>query len=186
MARAKYAGNGLPPVEKWHPPFCGDIGMRIAADGLWYYQGTPIGREALVRLFSTVLRKDEDGGTYLVTPVEKIAIMVEDAAFIAVELHADRVAGEQVLTVRTNVGDVVEIGPQHPLRFVNEKSTGGVKPYVHIRGRLEALLARPLLYQLVELGGTRLVDGVAMFGVASRGVFFAIMRQDRLDHLAGA
>lgn len=186
MARAEYAGRGLPPVEKWNPPFCGDLDMRIAADGLWYYMGTPIGREALVRLFSTVLRKDEDGRTYLVTPVEKVAIVVDDAPFVAVEMTRHWDEGQQVLTLRTNVGDAVEVGPAHPLRFAGEEGTQGIKPYLHVRGRLEALLARPLLYQLVDWGETRAVDGVDMFGVASRGIFFPIMRQDELDRAADA
>ena len=184
MARAKYAGAGLPPVENWNPPFCGDLDMRIAANGLWYYMGTPIGREALVRLFSTVLRKDEDGKTYLVTPVEKIGITVDDAPFFAVELNAHTEAGEQVLTLRTTVGDVIEVNEDHPLRFEDEDVTGGVKPYVHVRGRLDALLARPLLYQLVDLGETKPIDGVDMFGISSRGIFYPIMRQDELDRLA--
>lgn len=183
LSRAKYAGSGTPPVEKWNPPFCGDLDMRIARDGLWYYMGTPIGREALVRLFSTVLRKDADGKTYLVTPVEKIGITVDDAPFVAVEMNVHQKGGAQVLTVRTNVGDAVEIGPDHPLRFTDEDRTEGVKPYVHIRGRLEALLARPLLYQLVDIGETRDVDGIAMFGVTSHNLFFPIMRQDELDRL---
>ncbi|MEP3524819.1 MAG: DUF1285 domain-containing protein [Hyphomicrobiales bacterium] len=186
LSRAKYAGSGMPPVEKWNPPFCGDLDMRIARDGLWYYMGTPIGREALVRLFSTVLRKDEDGKTYLVTPVEKIGIQVDDAPFVAVEMTVHEEAGVQALTLRTNVGDVVEVGDGHPLRFDDEDKTEGVKPYVHVRGRLDALLARPLLYQLVDLGETRTVDGVDMFGVTSRNIFFAIMRQDELDRLSEA
>ena len=146
--------------------------------------GTPIGREALVRLFSTVLRKDEDGKTYLVTPVEKIGITVDDAPFFAVELNAHTEEGEQVLTLRTTVGDVIEVNEDHPLRFEDEDVTGGVKPYVHVRGRLDALLARPLLYQLVDLGETKPIDGVDMFGISSRGIFYAIMRQDELDRLA--
>lgn len=184
LSRAKYAGSGLPPVEKWNPEFCGDLDMRIASDGLWYYMGTPIGREALVRLFSTVLRKDEDGKTYLVTPVEKIGITVDDAPFVAVEMTVHKEDDEQALTLRTNVGDVVEVGPCNPLRFEDEDVTEGVKPYVHVRGRLDALLARPLLYQLVDLGETRLIDGVLMFGVSSRGLFFGIMPQDELDRLS--
>lgn len=186
LSRAKYAGSGMPPVEKWNPPFCGDLDMRIARDGLWYYMGTPIGREALVRLFSTVLRKDEDGKTYLVTPVEKIGIKVDDAPFLAVEMTVHNHEGEQALTLRTNVGDVVEVGAEHPLRFVDEDKTEGVKPYVHVRGRLDALLARPLLYQLVDLGESRDVDGVEMFGVSSRGQFFSIMPQADLDRLSEA
>ncbi|MEO1067302.1 MAG: DUF1285 domain-containing protein [Pseudomonadota bacterium] len=184
MARAKYAGDGLPPVEKWNPPFCGDIDMRIASDGLWYYLGTPIGRESLVRLFSTVLRKDEDGKTYLVTPVEKVGITVDDAPFVAVEMNAHIENGDQILTLRTNVGDIITVGADNPLRFEDEDRTDGVKPYVHVRGRLDALLARPLLYQLVDLGETREIEGVAMFGVSSSGDFYPIMRQDALERAA--
>jgi hypothetical protein len=110
--------RGLPPVDKWNPPFCGDIDMEIRADGTWFYMGTPIGRAPLVRLFSTVLRKDEDGNTYLVTPVEKVGIRVVDAPFVAVEMSMTQREGEQVLTFRTNVGDVVEAGTEHVLRFV--------------------------------------------------------------------
>ena len=109
--------RGLPPVEKWNPPFCGDIDMEIRADGTWFYMGTPIGRQPLVQLFSTVLRKDEDGKTYLVTPVEKVGIRVVDAPFVAVEMNASEKDGQKVLTFRTNVGDVIEAGKDHPLRF---------------------------------------------------------------------
>ena len=152
IARAARADKGLPPVERWNPPYCGEIDMEIRPDGTWFYMGTPIGRPALVRLFSTVLRKDEDGRTYLVTPVERVAIRVVDAPFVAVEMTVSGRGEKQVVTFRTNVGDVVEAGPQHPLRFVDEDGTGGLKPYVLVRGRLEALLARPVMYELVEHG----------------------------------
>ena len=149
IARAGHAGEGLPPVERWEPDFCGDIDMVIRADGTWVHEGSPIGRKRLVRLFSTVLRRDEDGETYLVTPVEKLRITVEDAPFLAVEMEA---AGDpQVLTFRTNVGDVVEAGPDHPLRFEREEGTDGVKPYLLVRGRLEALVTRAVMYDLMEL-----------------------------------
>lgn len=184
VARAARAGQGLPPVEKWNPPFCGDIDMEIRADGTWFYLGTPIGRMPLVQLFSTVLRKDDDGGTYLVTPVEKVGIRVADAPFVAVEMHADLRPDGQTLTFRTNVGDVVEAGPAHPLRFVDEPDTGGLKPYLLVRGRLEALLARPVLYDLVAIGETRQSGGMDMFGVASNGVFFPIMPAARLEELS--
>jgi len=185
IARAARAGKGPPPVERWNPPFCGDLDMEIRADGTWYYLGTPIGRMPLVQLFSTVLRKDEDGKTYLVTPVEKVGIRVVDAPFVAVEMNASGEGTERVLTFRTNVGDVVEAGPDHPLRFVDEDGTGGMKPYLHVRGRLEALVARPVMYELVEQGEEIEIDGKAMFAVRSRGEVFPMMPVDRLRRLSG-
>ena len=184
ISRAARAGKGLPPVERWNPEFCGDLDMEIRADGTWFYLGTPIGRPALVQLFSTVLRKDADGRTYLVTPVERVGIRVEDAPFIAVELNASGASGEQALTFRTNVGDVVEAGPEHPLRFVDEPQTGGLKPYLHVRGRLEALVARAVMYELVELGEEVEIDGQAMFAVRSRGEVFPIMPADKLKRMS--
>jgi len=185
VSRASRAGKGLPPVERWNPPFCGDIDMEIRSDGTWFYLGTPIGRMPLVQLFSTVLRKDADGRTYLVTPAEKVGIRVADAPFLAVEMN---VAGEgdgRVITFRTNVGDVVEAGPRHPLRFVDEEATGGLKPYVLVRGRLEALVARPVMYELVEHGEEIEIGGRAMFSVRSCGQVFPIMPVDRLRRLSG-
>lgn len=174
----------LPPVERWEPPFCGDLDMEIRADGTWFYMGTPIGREPLVRLFSTVLRKDEDGKTYLVTPVEKVGIRVQDAHFIAVEMSATEEAGESVLTFRTNVGDVVEAGPEHELRFEIAGENHELKPYLSVRGRLEALVSRAVMYDLVERGEVVEVDGKAMFAVWSRGHIFPIMPADELDRLS--
>ena len=181
IARAQRAGKGVPPVDKWNPPFCGDLDMEIRADGTWFYLGTPIGRMPLVRLFSSVLRKDEDGKTYLVTPVEKVGIRVEDAPFLAVEMHVEGEGDGQRITFRTNVGDVVEAGPDHPIRFADEDETGGLKPYVLVRGRLEALLTRPVLYELVRYGEEIDVDGVAMFAVRSNGAAFAVMPADELE-----
>src|SRR4051812_43560795 len=152
ISRAARAGKGLPPVERWNPPFCGDLDMEIKADGTWFYLGTPIGRMPLVQLFSSVLRKDADGRTYLVTPVEKVGIRVADAPFVAVEIDVSGEGEDQVITFRTNVGDVIEAGPERPLRFVDENGTGGLKPYVLVRGRLEALVARPVMYELVGHG----------------------------------
>ncbi len=169
ISRAARAGKGLPPVERWNPPFCGDIDMEIRRDGTWFYMGTPIGRMPLVRLFSTVLRKDGDGRTYLVTPVEKVGIRVEDAPFLAVEMDAHGKGADQVLTFRTNVGDVVEAGPEHRLRFVDEHGTGGLKPYLHVRGRLEALVSRAVMYQLAEIGEEIEIGGETMFAVRSKG-----------------
>lgn len=178
------AKRGLPPVEKWNPPFCGDIDMEIRADGTWFYMGTPIGRAPLVRLFSTVLRKDEDGKTYLVTPVEKVGIRIVDAPFLAVEMNASVKDGQAVLTFRTNVGDVVEAGGEHPLRFVIHGDNNELKPYLHVRGRLEALVSRAVMYQLVELGETIDVDGVAMFCLRSGGEIFPVMPAAELDALS--
>ncbi len=181
---ARDAGTkGLPPVHLWNPPFCGDLDIRIASDGTWFYLGTPIGRMPLVRLFSTVLRKDADGRTYLVTPVEKVGIRVVDAPFVAVEMDASGSGESQVVTFRTNVGDVVEVGPEHPLRFVDEDETGGLKPYVLVRGRLEALVARPVMYELVGHGEEIEVDGRTMFAVRSRGQVYPIMPADSLARL---
>jgi hypothetical protein len=184
VSRASRAGKGLPPVERWNPDFCGDLDMEIKADGTWFYLGTPIGRMPLVQLFSSVLRKDEDGKTYLVTPAEKVGIRVEDAPFVAVEVNACGRDGNQVLTFRTNVGDVVEAGPEHPLRFEDEPETGGLKPYLHVRGRLEALIARPVMYELVEYGEDTEIDGRMMFAVRSNGAAFPIMPVDRLKELS--
>ena len=184
IGRAARAGKGAAPVEKWNPPFCGDLDMEIRQDGSWFYLGTPIGRAALVQLFSTVLRKDEDGRTYLVTPVEKVGIRVEDAPFVAVEVDASMRDGEQVLTFRTNVGDVVEAGPRNPLRFAIEAETGGLKPYLLVRGRLEALVNRAVTHELAALGEEIDHRGQRMFAVRSNGETFPIMPADRLEELS--
>lgn len=165
-----------PPVERWSPDYCGDIDMLIAADGTWSYLGSPITRAALVRLFASIL-KVEDGRYVLVTPVEKFGIRVDDAPFVAVEMHAEGEGRDAVLTFRTNVGDVIAAGADHGLRFVVEAETGGVKPYLHVRAGLEALLARPLLYELVEHGQVEVLDGEHWFGVWSGGVFFRVERR---------
>ncbi len=144
--------------------------------------GTPIGRQPLVRLFSTVLRKDSDGKTYLVTPVEKVGIRVEDAPFLAVELNVSAVGEDQIMTFRTNVGDVVEASADNPLRFVIDGANGGLKPYVLVRGRLEALLARPVMYELVSHGEDIAVNGENMFAVRSRGTIFPIMPAGELEN----
>lgn len=184
IARAARAGKGLPPVERWNPAFCGDLDMEIRRDGTWFYLGTPIGRMPLVRLFSTVLRKDADGRTYLVTPVEKVGIRVEDAPFVAVEVDASGEGEDRTLTFRTNVGDVVEAGPDNPLRFVDEDGTDGLKPYLLVRGRLEALVARPVMYELAELGEEIDVAGEAMFALRSKGAVFPVMPMERLRRLS--
>ncbi|MFK0384312.1 DUF1285 domain-containing protein [Agrobacterium sp. NPDC090273] len=178
------AKRGPAPVERWNPPFCGNIDMEIRADGTWFYMGTPIGRAPLVRLFSTVLRKDEDGQTYLVTPVEKVAIKVADAPFIAVEMIVTEKEGEPRLTFRTNVGDVVEIGEDHPLRFEIAGENNELKPYILVRGRLEALVSRAVMYDLVACGEIVDMDGRAMFAVRSGKSVFAVMPADELEALS--
>lgn len=184
VARAGHAGEGLPPVDRWNPEFCGDLDIVIKRDGTWFYMGTPIGRAPLVRLFSTVLRKDEDGQTYLVTPVEKIGITVEDAPFVAVEMNADGQGDDQVLTFRTNVGDLVECSAKNPLRFDIIGETDQLKPYVLVRGRLEALLARPVMYELISYGEEVEVDGQVMFVLRSKGAVFPIMPARKLAELS--
>ncbi len=176
--------RGLPPVERWNPPFCGDLDMEIRADGTWFYMGTPIGRAPLVRLFSTVLRKDEDGKTYLVTPVEKVGIRVIDAPFVAVEMQVGERDGAAILTFRTNVGDVVEASADNPLRFEIAGENRELKPYLLVRGRLEALVSRAVMYDLVALGDTQDIDGVSMFVIRSGASVFAVMPQAELDALS--
>jgi hypothetical protein len=162
------------PVECWQPPYCGDIGLKIRADGTWLYRDSPVGREALVRLFASVLRQDADGRTYLVTPGEKVDVAVEDAPFIAVEMAVQGEGRAQTLILRTNVDDVVHCGPEHPLRFAEQIPGGGLKPYVRVRGRLEALLARPLVYELAELAVDETRDGKTVPGIWSGGVCFPL------------
>ena len=167
VLRAERAGKGAPPVERWDPPFCGDSEMAIRFDGSWTHQGTPIGRPALVRLFSSVLRRDTDGQTYLVTPVEKLSIAVEDVPFLAVEMDRSEIDG--ALTFRTNVGDVVIADGEHPLRFAIAPLSGAFTPYLLVRGRLEARLSRPLAFDLADMIETG-DDGRAF--VASSGARF--------------
>ena len=167
------------PVHLWNPPFCGDLDLRIASDGTWFYLGTPIGRPALVRLFASVLKRKGDR-YFLVTPVEKIGIQVEDAPFMAVEMRVERNGDAPKLHWRTNVDDWVACGPGHPLRFEPEADTGGLKPYLHVRHGLWAKVSRPLAYDLVERGEERMVDGRRMFGVASAGEFYAMAPADVL------
>jgi uncharacterized protein len=165
------SGKGPAPVEKWNPPYCGDIGMKIRADGVWFYGGSPIGRMPLVKLFSSVLRKDEDGKHYLVTPAEKVDVAVDDAPFLAVEVEVRGSRREQHLTFRTNVDDIVAAGPDHPIRFEVEPGSEGLKPYLLVRGRLEALVTRALYYDLVELAVEEAGDGL---GLWSGGAFFPL------------
>jgi uncharacterized protein len=180
---AATGAKGLPPVERWDPPFCGDLDMRIAADGTWFYLKTPIGRPALVKLFAAVLKRENDK-YFLVTPVEKCGIAVDDAPFLAVELAVEATSAGRVLRFRTNVDDWVACGAEHALRFEPEAGTGGLKPYLHVRRDLWAKVTRALFFDLVELGEEREVEGKAMFGVASMGVFFAMAPADQVRDLA--
>lgn len=170
---ARFASRGPAPVHLWNPEHCGEIGLAIGADGTWYYRNSPIGRKALMRLFSTILRKDDDGRHYLVTPVEKIRIEVADAPFLAVAMMPEGEDSGQKLHFETNCGDAATAGPEHPLRFEREASGDGLKPYILVRGALEALVTRAITYDLIELGVCEMVDGEEMFGVWSDGQFFA-------------
>ena len=171
-ANAGSGEKGLPPVHLWNPPFCGDLDMRIASDGTWFYLGTPIGRPALVRLFSTILKR-EDGKYFLVTPVEKVGIRVDDAPFLAVEMQKVNDERGRLLRFRTNVDDWVACDAAHRLRF-EVAADGGLTPYLHVRADLWAKVTRAIYYDLVDMGEERMVDGRQMFGVASGGAFFAM------------
>jgi len=170
VAAVKQApGRGLPPVHLWNPAHCGEIDIVIRRDGLWFHEGSPIGREALVRLFSTVLRKDPDG-FHLVTPVEKMKITVEDAPFIAVRV--DQVC--EALRFTTNVGDEVEAGPDNAIRVEANPQTGEPRPYLHVRRGLEARIRRPVFYELVEMAQERDTPDGPRLGVTSNGVWFPV------------
>jgi hypothetical protein len=171
------AKRGPPPVHLWNPPFCGDIDMRIAADGTWFYLGSPIGRAPLVKLFSSILRKDPDRYV-LVTPVERVGIRVDDAPFLGVEMRRD--AGR--IGFRTQVDDFVWVGAEHPLRF-ETGAAEGIKPYVRIRGDLWALVKRALFYDLVDMGMTEAFEGEDWFGVRSEGRFFPMRRAREIEGL---
>jgi hypothetical protein len=170
---ARTGGKGPPPVERWNPPFCGDIDMRIARDGVWFYLNSPIGRKPLVKLFASVLRREPDGAYVLVTPVEKCGIRVDDAPFVAVAMAIEGAGRDQAVTFTTNVDDEVTVDEAHPLRFATEAGTGGFKPYVLVRGRLEALVARAVFYDLVAAGCVEPDErGTPWFGLWSSGQFW--------------
>lgn len=176
LASAKAAKTrGLPPLEKWNPPFCGDLDMHIRRDGTWFYQGTPIGRPELVKLFSTILWREEDR-YYLVTPVEKVGITVEDAPFVAVDFEAEGSGTDQQLRFVTNLQDEALAGPDHPIRVVRDADTGEPSPYVLIRRNLEALIDRKSFYRLVDIGAHH----NDWFGLWSGGEFFGIIPSDEL------
>lgn len=178
---ADAAQKGPPPVERWNPDYCGEIDMRIAADGTWHYMGTPINRPALVKLFSTVLRKDPERYV-LVTPVERVGITVDDVPFLAVEMAVEGEGDQRQIAFRTNVGDLVQVDAAHPLRFERD-AAGGVKPYVKVRGELWARVTRALALDLIALAEEREVFGEALFGIAVQGTFFPIAPASELEGL---
>jgi hypothetical protein len=171
--------GGIPPVHLWNPPFCGNLDMRIARDGTWFYLGTPIGRKGLVKLFSSILRKDGDD-YFLVTPVEKVGITVDDAPFVAIDFEATGDGADRVLTFETHVGDFVAAGPEAPIRIERDADTGEPSPYVLVRANLEALIDRKSFYRLVDLGTHHDVEGQSWFGLWSSGSFFPVIPSEEL------
>ncbi len=181
LAAAAQAASrkGAPPVHLWNPPFCGDIDMRIARDGTWFYLGTPIGRPALVRLFSGILKREENA-YFLVTPVEKVGITVDDAPMLAVDFTKSGVGEAQVLTFHTLTEDVAAAGPAHPIRVTRDPQTGEPSPYVLIRANLEALIDRKSFYRLIDLGTHAVHEGQRWFGLWSGGQFFPLILSSEL------
>ncbi|MGF1502000.1 MAG: DUF1285 domain-containing protein [Paracoccaceae bacterium] len=171
---ARREAKGPPPVHLWNPPHCGDLDIRIRRDGSWWYLGTPIGRVELVRLFASVLKR-EDGRHFLVTPVEKIGIRVDDAPFVAVDFRVEGDGADRAIVFVTNVGDETVAGPENPIRVVRDPATGEPAPYVHVRRGLEALIDRKSFYRLVDVAEHSEVEGVSWFGLRSRGRFFPVV-----------
>lgn len=178
--------KGPPPVHLWNPAYCGELDIRIKRDGGWWYQGTPINRVSLVRLFGSILRKDEDGATYLVTPAEKIRITVEDAPFIGVDVIADGASREARIQVETNHGDRATLGPEHPLRLLRDAETGAPAPYILVRGRLEARLDRKSFFRLADLAEIEQRPEGRRLGVWSDGAFFALADDAELAEIDSA
>jgi uncharacterized protein len=168
------AKKGPPPVHLWNPPYCGEMDMRIARDGTWFHEGTPIGRVAMVRMFSSILKREGDR-YFLVTPVEKVGIVVEDAPFLVVDFLAESTGQSQKLTFYTKTEDMALAGPENAIRVTRDPHTGEPAPYVHIRAGMEGLIDRKTFYRLVELGTQETVDGTGWFGVWSAGVFFPMI-----------
>lgn len=182
LANAAKAASktGMPPVHLWNPPFCGDLDMRIARDGTWFYLGTPIGRKPLVKLFSSILRRDGDD-YFLVTPVEKVGITVDGAPFVAIDFDVTGTGPDQTITFHTQVDDIAIAGPDHPLRVERDPDTGEPSPYILIRANLEALIDRKSFYRLVDIGTHERIEGVDWFGLWSGGRFFPIIPAAELD-----
>ncbi|QYX56591.1 DUF1285 domain-containing protein [Roseovarius sp. SCSIO 43702] len=173
-ARAAQAKGG-PPVEDWNPPLSGDMDMRIARDGTWYHEGARIERRGLVKVFSSILKREGED-YFLVTPVEKWRITVEDAPFVAVDVEAEGAGEARALIFETNVGDRVVAGPEHPIRVERDGESGEPAPYVNVRRNLEALIDRKSFYRLVEMGAHH--EG--WFGVWSDGVFFRFIPSEEM------
>jgi uncharacterized protein len=163
----------LPPVDQWNPAYCGPIDMRIASDGTWYYLGTPIGRPAMVKLFASILRRESDGSYVLVTPVEKVGIVVDDAPFVAVELITEGAGEQRQMGFRLNTEDMVMVDTDHPIRVAIDPATQAPRPYVMVRGAMEALINRAVFYELVALADAER-ETQKGFGLWSRAVFFAL------------
>ncbi|HMO07367.1 MAG TPA: DUF1285 domain-containing protein [Paracoccaceae bacterium] len=183
-AGAAGKGRGPAPVHLWNPPFCGDLDMRIARDGTWFYLGTPIGRPALVQLFSNILKREGDR-FFLVTPVEKVGITVDDAPFFAVDFTVDGAGRDQVVTFATKGEERAPCGPDHPLRVARDDRTGEPAPYVLMRPGLEARIDRKSFYRLVDLCVHEVHDGARLFGLWSGGAFFAIGPSDEVEAALG-
>lgn len=180
IAAATSASKGGPaPVHLWNPPFCGDLDIRIARDGTWFYLGTPIGRPELVKLFSSVIRRDGDD-YFLVTPAEKVGITVDDAPFVAVDFDISNLGPDQILTFTTNVEDTVTAGPENPIRVDLDPKTGEPSPYVLVRTNLEALIDRKSFYRLVDIAVHEQHNGQLWFGIRSSNIFFPITPSDEL------
>ncbi len=176
---AEQTGDGekAPPVEKWNPTYCGEIDLTIRKDGVWIHEGTPIGRARLVRLLSTVIRKDPDG-FYFVTPAEKLKFTVEDAPFLAVLMRAEGTGPANRLIFTTNVGEEITAGPQHQIEMRKKDANAPPQPYIHVRRGLDALIARSVFYDLVAMGETRSIDGRDFFGICSDGDFFPLADEE--------
>ncbi|MDG1216678.1 MAG: DUF1285 domain-containing protein [Amylibacter sp.] len=172
--------KGPPPVHLWNPPFCGDLDMRIARDGTWFYLGTPIGRAPLVKLFSSIIRKDGDD-YFLVTPVEKVGIIVDDAPFLAIDFDVKNEGLNQTINFHTHVGDEAIACEDNPIRVLRDEETGEPSPYILIRSNLEALIDRKSFYRLVELGSVQNLEGIDWFGIRSSGIFFPIIPEAELN-----
>ena len=176
QVKAAAEGASLPPIEKWNPELSGDIDIRIARDGNWYHEGELIQREAIPRLFSTILRREDDGEYYLVTPVEKWRIQVEDAPLLAHGLEVKGEGAEQVITLATNMDETLEIGEQHPLHVGSYSETGEPRPVIQVRHGVEARLVTSAFYDLAELAEETEAAGKTVYGVLSHGKFWEIGR----------
>ena len=180
-ARAAIKSKTLPPVMSWNPPFCGDLDIRIARNGTWYYLGTPIGRFELVKLFSSIL-KIEDGKYFLVTPIEKVGIKVDDAPFVAVDFNEIEITGEKALKFETQVGDEVIASVKNPIRVVRDAVSDEPAPYIHIRNGLDALIDRKTFYRLIDIGQHKKYENDNWFGIESASAFFPIIKSEELNN----